>query len=196
MPTNSDQSDGLALTTYLLTGATWQDSLLQSYRTIHLTMQSIFIVIGVGLTTAMLTVGDLFRAIALFVVFIALLIFGLWSLKTMRGVIMARGHDVSFWHRKIIAAESHLNTGKKVFTEFKIHQKLRRDDSEYFQALLKGTKAMGEEDISRLIGGGLGHTRKAIDVQLGYGLVGLWAIMFLVSLAALLRVIHAASTHA
>ena len=39
---------------YLLAGAQLNDSLLQSYRQLHLTLQSIFVAIGVGLSIAVL----------------------------------------------------------------------------------------------------------------------------------------------
>ena len=47
---------------YLLGGAELNDSLLQAYRNFHLTLQSIFVAIGAGLSVAVLAFNELIRS--------------------------------------------------------------------------------------------------------------------------------------
>ena len=58
--TNNKSNDCLD---YLLEGAELNDSLLQAYRSFHLTLQSIFVAIGAGLSVAVLAFNELIRSI-------------------------------------------------------------------------------------------------------------------------------------
>jgi len=58
--TNNKSNDCLD---YLIEGAELNDFLLQAYRNFHLTSQSIFVVIGVGLSVAVLAFNELIRSI-------------------------------------------------------------------------------------------------------------------------------------
>src|SRR5262245_20836888 len=105
--TNGAKGDTLGdnhteLHVFLLEGARWQDFLLQSYRTLHLTVQSIFLAIGTGLVVAALGFENLSKARVLAVILLLISVLSLALLLAMRRVVLARGRDVNFWHRQII----------------------------------------------------------------------------------------------
>lgn len=87
---------------YLLAQAQLNDSLLQSYRQIHLTIQSIFLAIGVGLSVAITTFKECFQIVLTTLTLTLLAGISLYILFRLREIITARGEDVSFWHRKLI----------------------------------------------------------------------------------------------
>ena len=177
---NEEQS-GLAFASYLLAGAMLQDSLLQSYRGFHLTFQSIFLAIGTGLTITILSFTELLQSLAAFTVLIALSVVGLVAHYFMRKVIQARGEDVNYWHEQLIEVEQQLPPRHRQFTQFKIHQKLRRAHSAHLQELLKPDAVVGEEDVHLLVERGLGHTRNVIDRWHGLGIFGLWIILLVIA---------------
>ena len=81
----------------------------------------------------------------------------------MHKIIIARGKDVSFWHRKLIKAEQDLPPDRRYFTQFKIDQKLRRSKANHLQKLFLSKKMITDEEIDLLVERGLGHTRKILD---------------------------------
>ena len=100
-----------------------QDSLLQSYRSFQLTIHSILIAIGTGLSIALIYENQRNQSILIFTVFITFLFLALYILFKLRKVIHSRELDVDYWHKKIIEFEKDLNTDEKHFTRFKIYQK-------------------------------------------------------------------------
>lgn len=167
----------------LYTQAGIQDSLLQSYRSFQLTMQSIFIAIGGGLAITNIRTGNFTDSLLIFIVFIPVASLALFSLIKIRNVILSRGKDVDYWHNKIIEAEKKLDSDKKYLTRFKIYQKFHRqniDDSE-FRKIELNNKA-----LEKLTEKGKGHTRKVIDTYLFSGFLLTWIIFILVSSTTLI----------
>ena len=166
---------------YLLAGAQLTDSLLQSYRQIHLTVQSIFVAIGVGLFIAVLVFDKLIQVALATVTLVVLSAVSLYILYTMRKIIVARGEDVNFWHRKLILAEQDLQPEKRYFTEFKVYQKLHRADANYLKEMFLTDKRIHPDEAHRLVERGLGHTRKVLDKWLFVGIYAIWFILLVIS---------------
>jgi hypothetical protein len=172
---------------FLLAGAVWQDGLLQNYRLIFLTLHAILFAIGIGVLAASLSQQSDARAIVLSSILICIAFTSSYLLVTMRKIVLARGNDVNFWHRRLIRWENDFTVNERDFTRFKIHQKSKREDSLY-DRFMNGRK-IDEADIDDLIEKGLGHTRKIIDKQLFRGLLIGW---FLLSLGGVLNILVAA----
>jgi hypothetical protein len=161
---------------FLLACAAWQDSLLQSYRSIGLTLNSILLAVGVGVTGLAAMTTDTDVAIGSSAFAIVLAAFGVWSIRRFRNVVIARGRDVDFWHKEVISSENSLSENDRIFTRFKITQKLERDDSIHVADHVK-VKALSPAEIDALLGKHMGHTRVFIDKTIGSGLTGMWLLL-------------------
>ncbi|WP_421896041.1 hypothetical protein [Marinoscillum sp.] len=166
--------------TQLWKGAAYQDNLLQSYRGFHLTIQSILIAVGTGLSIAVLTFTDLPQVWGSYVILIAITSLGVYLLWSMHGLIKARGVDVDYFHNEIILQEQSLPKKEQVLTAFKVEQKFNRgkvDIHEYFESF-ELTPAI----CNQLTEKGKGHTRKLLDKYLSWGFYAVWACLHTVSL--------------
>jgi hypothetical protein len=169
---------------FLLACAAWQDSLLQSYRTFHVTIQGFLLaagaaVLAVQLTGAIQEQASVLLAAAVFnALFTALLGFLFWlqrkTSNELRHVVDARCQDVDFWHRKIIQSESGLDSSQRTFTEFKVWQQARRASVDHLVPRFPAAQGISVDDTNELIGKGLGHTREALDINLFGRLQWLW----------------------
>jgi hypothetical protein len=168
---------------FLLAGAAWQDTLLQNYRIIHLTLQSIFLAIGVGLSVAIFSAGS---KLVSYICCAELVVFGCISvfvLFKMRKMIISRGHDVSYWHRLIVRAEQPLPAAQRHFTRFKVHQRTQRAGVEDLHDLFLGqAKELTDKQADLLIGRGLSHTRLVLDVWLFFAMLFIWVALLVVGL--------------
>lgn len=162
---------------YLLAQAQLNDSLLQSYRQIHLTIQSIFLAIGVGLSVAITTFKECFQIVLTTLTLTLLAGISLYILFRLREIITARGEDVSFWHRKLILAEQSLPPDQRFFTEFKIYQKLQRVDANHLRSMFLTDKRIEPPQIDTLVEKGLGHTRRVLDKWLFAGISVMWVFL-------------------
>ncbi|MGC9357543.1 MAG: hypothetical protein ACP5GX_06750 [Anaerolineae bacterium] len=168
---------------YLLEAAAWQDSLLQSYRSLHMTIQSILLAIAAGLFVAVIGSQSIWGSGAAGVAMVVMGGFQLYAKRRFRGVILSRGEDVNYWHRQIILAEQNREASGRHFTKFKVHQKLRRGGNQYLEDTFLTTKRITPEDVDILIRKGLGHTRRVIDEQLFKTISGIWAVLIILSCA-------------
>jgi len=171
---------------HLFAGAAWQDSLLQSYRSLHLALQAIFLAIATGLVIAALSFADPIDLVLIGISFASFFIVGLWSLLNFRRLILARGADVNYWHRQLLRHEASASPRARILLMFKVHQKLDRTDGGHLQNLLTGKGEMSDEDLDELVSKGLGHTRRAIDVWLSLGLGFTWILLAAVLIVAVL----------
>lgn len=113
---------------FLLTGVAWQDSLLQSYRSISLSIQAVLIAVGSILLGASAITSSGWAAVLLFVQLIAVFILAWLAFRTMTGVILARGGDVTWWQERLREAEEKaFPEGERgPFTAFKSSQMKQR----------------------------------------------------------------------
>lgn len=145
-------------------GANYQDSLLQSYRSFHLTSQSILIAIGVGLTISIISIDELFKVVLIYILLLLISGMGLFLLFKMKNLISARGEDVDYFHNKIIEQEQELPKMDRVLTAFKVYQKFNREKTDIDEYFLNFE--LSEGVISQLTEKGKGHTRKLLDKHL------------------------------
>ncbi|MBI4652316.1 hypothetical protein HY745_13780 [Candidatus Desantisbacteria bacterium] len=163
----------------IIGSAELQDSLLQSYRNFHLTVQSIFIAIGAGIFVTILSFKEQLQAYFAITILLAIFLLSAYLLWCMRNMITERGKDVDFWHVELIKAEQALPADQRLFTKFKIYQKLKRENHDYLQEMFLTTKKITKEDIEKLVEKGLTHTRKVLDKWLFVGLWIIWALIVL-----------------
>lgn len=178
---------------FLVEGANAQDSLLQSYRGIHATLQSILLALGVGLAVLPLTFQQYpSKSPAAVVSAILLLAVGAlhwFSNAKLKNVVFARGQDVNYWHREIIKLEQGLEPAQRYFTAFKVHQQARRKDLAYLQRTFLSDHKLTEEEVVELIGKGLGHTRRVVDKQLFTWISAVWIILLIATWGSLIAAI-------
>lgn len=161
---------------FLLAAAAWQETLLQSYRSLHVTVQGFLIaassaVLAVQLTGAVQEQSARPLAAALFnVVFTALLAFLFWlqhkTAVELKGVVENRAADINHWHRAIILAENELASSQRAFTYFKMWQHARRADVKHLLPRDQMEEGISDAAVDELVEKGLGHTRRVLDVNL------------------------------
>lgn len=161
-------------------GASYQDNLLQSYRNFHLTIQSILIAIGAGISIAILSFDDLMKVVFSYLLLASVSFLGFYLLKKMKKVILARGEDVDYFHKEIIEYEKSLPKDQQVLTAFKVYQKFNRDKTNIAEYFIKFT--LTDSIRSQLTEKGKGHTRKLLDQKLFYGFSLVWLCFQVVSL--------------
>lgn len=166
-------------------GAGYQDNLLQSYRSFHLTTQSIFIATGVGLTIAVVSIDGLEKCFLVYILLSLVSILGLYLLIKMKGLITARGEDVDYYHSEIIEYEKELPENERVLIPFKYYQKYNRQ-----QVAIDSSSQnlrLTDEVINSLIKKGKGHTRSFLDTNLFIGYYLIWFSFHIVSIITLIR---------
>lgn len=170
---------------FLLQGAMWQDSLLQAYRSLHVTFQSILLAIGIGLVVATMSSVSSSKLPVQPIVSTGLL-FCLWLLqrvtsKNLQGIVLNRGDDLNYWHTALILCEQQLPSRHRHFTNFKIHQQARRENVAHLEQLFLSDKPIERDQTDLLIEKGLGHTRHVVDQQLFAQISLIWIALVLVS---------------
>lgn len=169
---------------FLLAGAAWQDSLLQGYRSISLTVSSILLAVAIGLSVVAISSDRLVVAASTAVMGSLLSVLGLSLSYRFANVIKARGNDVDYWHRELIKSENYLPPEDRIFTLFKYSQRRRRDGEATKRPDELHSLADGE--IQDLLSKHSGHTRTFIDHQLEWGIRSLWILLTAGSLVAVL----------
>ena len=180
---------------FLLTAAAWQDTLLQSYRSLHVTMQGSLVTAWVIVLAVQLTGAVQYASIEtplsshylsdIFFngIFTALLVFLFWfqrktALK-LKGVVKSRTGDIDYWHRIIIMSENEFEPSQRAFTSFKTWQHAHHGDIEPLMPKFMPQEGIGEELAAELIGKGFGHTRQVLDIRLLEHLqYAWWVILF------------------
>lgn len=165
---------------------------MQSYRSLHVTIQGLLIAAGAAVLAVQLTgatqaqAGEPVTNAVYNGMFSCLLIFIFWlQLKTareFRGVIGSRAEDINYWHRHTLLAENSLEPRQRTFTHFKMWQHAHRAHVEH---VLKGhlpDEGLSDADADELIGEGIGHTRRVLDYNLFERLLLLSKAMFITSL--------------
>ena len=169
---------------FLLACAAWQDTLLQSYRTLHVTIQGFLVaagsaVLAVQLTGAVQDQNDRLLTNSVFnLLFTGLLAFLFWlqrkTSSELKGVVESRASDINHWHQRVILSENSLDPEQRVFTYFKMWQQAKRASVDHLLQRFLPVNGISEQDAEQLIGKGIGHTRRVLDVNLFQRLQWLW----------------------
>ena len=107
----------------LMHGARLQDYLLQTYRSMHLTSQSILFAIGTGLTV--FNAKGFENRIDSYIIFVLTIAFatgGILFSRSFSKVTRSRESDVDYWHGKLLEFEQKIPVEDQFFTNFKKHQ--------------------------------------------------------------------------
>lgn len=177
---------------FVLSCAQWQDSLLQSYRSLHVTIQGFLIAAGAAVLAVQLTgavqeqnarllTNAVFNAL-----FTGLMGFLFWlqrrTANEMKGVVDSRALDINHWHKLVMLAENALDPDQRSFTYFKMWQHAKRASVEHILPKFLPPEGLTAENAELLVGKGLGHTRRVLDVNLFERLQLLWCSMVVVSI--------------
>ncbi len=181
----NDRSEKIEVLSYLLDNATLQDSLLQSYRSQHLSTQTILLAITTGLMFGITNTKTIKTTIALFLVQIAFTIFGIFMSYEMTKLIKNRGKDVDFWHHQILELEIRIKNKYRIpdrdyFCMFKEYQQIDRPsldpkqyetelDKEIIRNVLEHMK--GKTEVT--------HTRNVLDMNISKYMRWLYLFMLL-----------------
>ncbi len=165
-----------------ITHAGIQDNLLQTYRTLSISLQSLLLAIGIFLTVTLLDSNNIeiirFYLIPIYLIFIV----AVYISQKFMDVIGHRGKDVSFWHKQIIALAQEVGQSRRYFTKFKVSQKNCRNLNDYLTQLIEPREEpLNKDEIHDLIGRGMGHTRKVLDRWIPFGIRAIWAVIVIVS---------------
>lgn len=175
------------LLSFLWKGASYQDKLLQSYRNVLLTIQSIILAAGAGVTVAVIYFDTISQCVLTYGLLVVISVLGIYLLYISRNIIRARSEDVDYFHNQIIHFEKSLsNKQDQVLTRFKVYQKYYRkkgDMDAFFESF-----DVTDEIRQNLTEKGKGHTRKLLDYYLYLGFGGVWLSFHIISLAKLLLI--------
>lgn len=177
---------------FLLTCAVWQDTLLHSYRSQHITIQGFLVaggaaVLAVQLTglTQELSAHPLKIAVLNSLFSLLLLFLFLLQLKTtteLKHVVANRAHDLDHWHKLVVISENAFSPEQRAFTNFKKHQQVRRGiEVEQVLSQSNPTDDITEQDAKKLIEKGILHTRKVVDENYFGRLQLLWISIVTIS---------------
>ncbi|GAB1418674.1 MAG: hypothetical protein H3C41_11515 [Bacteroidales bacterium] len=167
-------------------GANYQDNLLQSYRNFHLTTQSIFIAIGVGLSVSIVSTSEINKQILLYGLLFVISSVGIYLLCKMKKLILARGQDVDYYHDQIIILEKKLSKEDRVLTAFKVYQKFNRQNvntDDFFE-----TFELTDKVVNELTEKGKGHTRRFLDHNLFIWFQLIWLTFHIICLISILYI--------
>lgn len=157
-----------------------QDSLLQAYRSLSLSLQSILLGLGIFLLTRIVESGSFYISIFFATPYLFIFCFAIYINIKFTKVILCRGQDVNFWHKQLISLEQSSEARNRYFTKFKVNQKHQRDGMSYLSEIVElREEPFTEEEIKQLVGEGLGHTRKVIDKYIPLAILVTWVIITL-----------------
>lgn len=161
---------------FLLAAAAWQESLLQSYRSFHITIQGFLIAAGAAVLAVQLTsaiqeqTGHLLTNAIFNLIFTCLLAFLFWlqrkTASELKEVIKSRAEDINHWHKVIMLSENELDSSQRSFTYFKMWQHAHRKDVDHIMPKFLPADGLSSDAADELLGKGLGHTRRVLDVNL------------------------------
>ena len=163
---------------FLLQGAIWQDSLLQSYRSLHIAIQAALLAVGIGLFVASFAAKNSYPFLCFLLLVIFFVLHCLLNRK-MQAIVKNRCEDVDYWHRAIIQTERRLPVEQRQFAKFKIAQKIKSGQKEEsLNAVFLSEEAdrpeYSKDEMEKLLGKGIGHTRRVIDKNLFKGISISW----------------------
>lgn len=129
---------------FLLSGISWQDSLLQAYRNYMVVTQSVFIAAGIVLLNSQISETEIIRKTTFFIPFIVVSIIGLLTLNFLRGALNERAKSVDWWQKRLLKYEkSHSKI--RHFTTF------RTAKEHSFKSPEIEAEVLSQEDIDSLL---------------------------------------------
>ena len=171
---------------YLASHSRNLESLLQTYRQIDLTAQSVFLVLGTFLLSRILEAGLFYVSLFFELVLIILSVFSNVVMRKFQKVILSRGEDVNWWHKRIILAEHALPPDERAFTEFKINQSIGVMNDEEIARFLGSDEPITNVLIEKLLDADQNHIRKVINSYIFKVINLMWFIIILLSVGGIM----------
>jgi hypothetical protein len=160
---------------FLLNAAAWQDSLLQAYRTLLVSSQTLLLALGTALFVAGLTMSSEVQVYVVSALVITIAIGGACANWRLQRVVRSRSDDVDFWHEEILLHEKLLPLEERLFTWFKLRQQGKERGRVPNDP--RRETSLDQLSVPDLTLAGLGYTRNVIDRQLVGALLGGWALL-------------------
>lgn len=161
------------------------EAMLQTYRQINLTTQSVFLVLGTFLLSRIVDTSHIERALFLEGLLLGLTFFSNIVMLKFQRVIRTRGDDVNWWHREIVRAEQLLPPEERAFTRFKIEQSWAVVTEDHVERLLAPVPAVTDDDITAILGTDIEQIRRVINGYILKGMRLIWFVIVFISLASL-----------
>lgn len=98
-------ADSLNHASFLLSGVTWQDSLLQAYRNYMVVSQSIFIAVSIVLFSSQFSASTAQNKLVFVIPFFMISFLGLATLKFLTNAIAERAKSVDWWQKRLLRHE-------------------------------------------------------------------------------------------
>ena len=166
---------------YLASNARNLEAILQTYRQINLTTQSVFLVLGTFILSRILESPDLLVTCFLEFLLLSITVFSNIVMWRFQKVILARGEDVNWWHKEIVRAEQKLPPEERVFTRFKCAQSEHRLTPIQMARFLDPEDNIPETEVNALLDADQDHIRKVINRYILRGIRLIWIIVVLLS---------------
>lgn len=165
---------------FLSARAAFNDSLLQDYRGLLLTTQSVLIAVGTALLAIVILSERLAQALLASSFLTVLVLMAVYLVWQMRIAMTERAYHVDFWVRRIIEAEKNLPASLRGTTLFKLLQHTGRSNSEYwrdsaFERLMPELEQMTNADYDEILRPDASRRFFSRDIYIGAVLV--WAIL-------------------
>jgi len=161
------------------------EALLQTYRQINLTIQSVFLVLGTFLLSRIIETTEFDRACFLEILLVSHTVFSNIVMIKFQQVILMRGRDVNWWHTAIVQTEQLLPPEERFFTRFKVDQSRGRLDSELTARFLGPEGDVTDEEIAMLLNADIDHIRRVINTYILRGMRLIWVFILIISVGAL-----------
>ena len=165
-----------------LDAVVWQDMLLQSYRSIQIITQMVFIAVGMALTLAIIVLDRAVDVALVGAMFVAVSIAAQCLLRKLAQLIRARGDDVYYWQRELLTAEQSAQL-ENAFCRFKAAQLSRTRGGATFPGL-DHPDALTQEQLYRLVEAGSSKTRVLVERTVVRWLTFLWLTLAVVAAVA------------
>ncbi len=161
------------------------EAVLQTYRQINLTTQSVFLVVGTFLLTRIIET-DIESALFLELLLVGLTVFSNIVMWRFQKVILARGEDVNWWIRNMLKVEQSLSPEDRMLTRFKINQSGKRLSSDQAARLLDPGETFAENEINLLLVAEVDQIRKVINNSILRGMRLMWVLVLGISAGSIM----------
>jgi len=161
------------------------EAVLQTYRQINLTTQSVFLVVGTFLLTRIIET-DIESALFLELLLVGLTVFSNIVMWRFQKVILARGEDVNWWIRNMLKVEQSLSPEDRMLTRFKINQSGKRLSSDQAARLLDPGETFAENEINLLLVAEVDQIRKVINNSILRGMRLMWLLVLGISAGSIM----------
>lgn len=168
---------------YMASHSRNMEALLQTYRQINLTTQSVFLVLGTFLLSRIIET-DIPAALFLELLLLSLTAFSMIVMWKFQKVIIARGEDVTWWHTQIVRAEQALPPEERIFTRFKIFQSEGRLTPEEIARFLDPVDRVNDDELQKLFDADLDHIRKVLNLYIIRGMRLMWIMVAAISMGS------------